>query len=226
MVGAVRAHDPQPGPLAVHEDVHGIPDVHHPRAVGSDLRIGGEFEAEHVLELEDGQGFVLGQGVRGRKSHPGGSEDGRQPPARRETTREWGGHWATLSKRPGRCGTPAANPVRGRERNPGLRQIGSPLSICRVPRRQRTVRTFHTPPRRGFRASARCRPEAGAPNAYSPTRALKKSLKVPWVWARCWARKPIITMVPSPWSTETMAALSAMASSPSSQPLCRMSRPG
>ena len=60
--------------------------------------------------------------------------------------------------------------------------------------------------------------------AYSPTRALKKSLKVPWVWARCWARKPIMTMVPSPCSTETMAALLAMASSPRSQPLWRMSR--
>ena len=59
MVGAVRAHDPQPGPLAVHQDVHGIADVHHPGAVGRNLRVGGEFEAEHVLELEDREGVLL-----------------------------------------------------------------------------------------------------------------------------------------------------------------------
>lgn len=61
---------------------------------------------------------------------------------------------------------------------------------------------------------------------HPPVSALNKSLNVPWVWARCWARKPIITMMPSPCSTDTMAAFLAIASSPSSQPLCKMSRSG
>ena len=61
---------------------------------------------------------------------------------------------------------------------------------------------------------------------HPPISALNRSLNVPWVWARCWARKPIMTMTPSPCSTDTMAAFLAIASSPSSQPLCRMSRSG
>ena len=61
---------------------------------------------------------------------------------------------------------------------------------------------------------------------HPPVSALNRSLNVPWVWARCWVRKPIITMTPSPCSTDTMAAFSATASSPSSQPLCKMSRSG
>ena len=61
---------------------------------------------------------------------------------------------------------------------------------------------------------------------HPPVSALNRSLNAPWVWARCWVRKPIITMTPSPCSTDTMAAFSAIASSPSSQPLCKMSRSG
>lgn len=63
-----------------------------------------------------------------------------------------------------------------------------------------------------------------APVLQRPTSALKKSLKVPWVWARCCARNPIMTIVPSPWATDTMAAFPAIASSPRSHPLWRMSR--
>lgn len=59
---------------------------------------------------------------------------------------------------------------------------------------------------------------------HPPISALNRSLNVPCVWARCWARKPIITTTPSPCSTDTMAAFLAIASSPSSQPLCKMSR--
>ena len=104
-----------------------------------------------------------------------------------------------------------AVPTGGRRSKPSPRSFSVGCTRFRCAGAQR-CRCEH---RRSLRSGGR---------AYSPTSALKKSLYVPWVWARCCARKPIITTVPSPWSTDTMAALPAMASSPSSQPLCRMSR--
>ena len=53
---------------------------------------------------------------------------------------------------------------------------------------------------------------------------LKRSLKVPWVWARFWVRNPIRTTRPSPCLATTIPAFSAMCSSPMSQPLSRRSR--
>ena len=134
--------------------------------------------------------------------------------------------------------------VRGRSRSwmPG-RRVVQPVGLAPTPACGRLLPVVADASRSSrsgrvsrYRAMPAWRPafQAGLPpraggaarrgaGGYSPTIALKRNLKVPWVWARCWARKPIITIVPSPCSMETMAAFSAIASSPSSQPLSRMS---
>ena len=59
MLAALRVHDPQIGSCTIGHDVVGLPDVHDPRAVRRDLRIGRDFELEDVRVQEAiGIGFV------------------------------------------------------------------------------------------------------------------------------------------------------------------------
>jgi hypothetical protein len=52
MVGAVEIDDPEIGDAAVGGDVLGLADVDDALAVGGDLRVGGDLDAEDVEGFE------------------------------------------------------------------------------------------------------------------------------------------------------------------------------
>ena len=52
MVAAVGTDHPQPAADAVGHDVHRLPHIDDQLAIGSNLRIGGPFQLEHVGRIE------------------------------------------------------------------------------------------------------------------------------------------------------------------------------
>src|SRR5271163_1132038 len=93
-----------------------------------------------------------------------------------------------------------ARPLRERNRKNRSLRTGSDPSVALLEMSQS---------RDGAKIEEGCRAKARRYASYIPPQkmALKRSWKVPSVWARCWTRKPNITIFPLPLVKATAAAL-------------------